>query len=118
MTMEAAFACLPAGTFEGARDPLDPPTRDTTAVAKRAKHVASDPPERGWAELRDGRWAAARTRFEEALAEAESPGAFEGLRDFLDYATRSRRGTTEGSAEYPYEYLLVIARTRGEELPG
>jgi hypothetical protein len=49
---------------------------------------------------------------------AEQPerlAAFE--RDFLDYATRSRRGTTEGPAEYPYEYLLVIAGRRGEELP-
>ena len=52
-----------------------------------------------------------------SLAEQpERRAAFE--RDFLDYATRSRRGTTEGPAEYPYEYLLVIARRRGEELPG
>jgi LuxR family transcriptional regulator, maltose regulon positive regulatory protein len=33
----------------------------------------------GWAELRDGRWEAARASFEAALADEESPEAFEGL---------------------------------------
>lgn len=33
-------------------------------------------------------------------------------RDFLDFATRSNRGTADGGAEYHYEYLLVIARRR------
>ncbi len=31
-------------------------------------------------------------------------------RDFLDFATRSNRGVPGGPAEYPYEYLLVVAR--------
>jgi ubiquinone/menaquinone biosynthesis C-methylase UbiE len=35
-------------------------------------------------------------------------------RDFLDYATRANSGPPEGPAEYPYEYLLVVARKRGE----
>ena len=33
-------------------------------------------------------------------------------REFLDFATRSNRGTDE-AAEYHYEYLLVVARKRG-----
>ena len=33
-------------------------------------------------------------------------------RDFLDPAMRSNRGTSEGPAEYHYEYLLVMARKR------
>jgi ubiquinone/menaquinone biosynthesis C-methylase UbiE len=33
-------------------------------------------------------------------------------RDFLDFATRSNRGASDGPAEYHYEYLLVVARTR------
>jgi hypothetical protein len=31
-------------------------------------------------------------------------------RDFLEFATRSNRGTPDGPAEYRYEYLLVVAR--------
>jgi 2-polyprenyl-6-hydroxyphenyl methylase/3-demethylubiquinone-9 3-methyltransferase len=31
-------------------------------------------------------------------------------RDFLDFAARSNRGASGGPAEYPYEYLLVLAR--------
>ena len=31
-------------------------------------------------------------------------------RDFLDFATRSNRGASGGPAEYPYEYLLVLAQ--------
>ncbi len=33
-------------------------------------------------------------------------------REFLEFATRSNRGTAGGPAEYRYEYLLVIARKR------
>jgi SAM-dependent methyltransferase len=33
-------------------------------------------------------------------------------RDFLDFAVRSNRGAAGGPAEYHYEYLLVVARTR------
>jgi ubiquinone/menaquinone biosynthesis C-methylase UbiE len=33
-------------------------------------------------------------------------------RDFLEFATRANRGSDGGPAEYPYEYLLVIARRR------
>jgi ubiquinone/menaquinone biosynthesis C-methylase UbiE len=36
-------------------------------------------------------------------------------REFLDFATRSNRGAPGGPAEYHYEYLLVVALTRGEE---
>jgi ubiquinone/menaquinone biosynthesis C-methylase UbiE len=35
-------------------------------------------------------------------------------RDFLEFATRSNHGPPGGPVEYPYEYLLVVARTRGE----
>jgi len=31
-------------------------------------------------------------------------------RDLLDFATRSNRGASGGPAEYPYEYLLVLAQ--------
>jgi len=34
-------------------------------------------------------------------------------RDLLEFATRSNRGAPGGAAEYHYEYLLVVARTRG-----
>jgi ubiquinone/menaquinone biosynthesis C-methylase UbiE len=33
-------------------------------------------------------------------------------RDFLEFATRANRGPSAGPAEYPYEYLLVVARKR------
>jgi hypothetical protein len=32
--------------------------------------------------------------------------------EFLEFAHRASRGEPEGSAEYPYEYLLVVARKR------
>lgn len=35
-------------------------------------------------------------------------------RDFLEFATRANSGPPEGPAEYPYEYLLVVARKRAE----
>ena len=35
-------------------------------------------------------------------------------RDFLEFATRANEGAPEGPAEYPYEYLLMIARRRAE----
>lgn len=34
-------------------------------------------------------------------------------REFLEFATRANRGAPEGPAEYPYEYLLVVARKGG-----
>jgi 2-polyprenyl-6-hydroxyphenyl methylase/3-demethylubiquinone-9 3-methyltransferase len=34
-------------------------------------------------------------------------------RDFLEFARRANRGGADGPAEYPYEYLLVVARKRG-----
>ena len=40
----------------------------------------------------------------------ERAAAFD--RDFLEYATRSNRGASDGPAEYHYEYLLVVARKR------
>ena len=33
-------------------------------------------------------------------------------REFLDFATQANRGAPDGSAEYPYEYVLVVARKR------
>ena len=48
-------------------------------VAKASKRVASDRLHAGWAELGEGRWASARSLFEEALADEETPEAFEGL---------------------------------------
>jgi hypothetical protein len=35
-------------------------------------------------------------------------------REFLDFAHRANRGAPDGLAEYPYEYMLVVARTRPE----
>lgn len=40
--------------------------------------------------------------------DADRAAAFD--RDFLDFATRSNKGGADGPAEYPYEYLLVVAR--------
>jgi SAM-dependent methyltransferase len=45
-----------------------------------------------------------------ALAAAGLADDFD--RDMLDFATRTNRGPAGGPAEYPYEYLLVVARTR------
>jgi hypothetical protein len=33
-------------------------------------------------------------------------------REFLDFAHQANRGAPDGSAEYPYEYVLVVARKR------
>ena len=42
----------------------------------------------------------------------DDPDAVAALdRSFLDFATRSSTGLLGGSAEYPYEYLLAVART-------
>src|SRR5262245_57117496 len=35
-------------------------------------------------------------------------------RDFLDFAERANDGTPGGTAEYPYEYKLIVARSRTE----
>ena len=48
-------------------------------VMKASNWFASDRLLAGWAELGQGRWAAARAFFEEALAGEETPEAFEGL---------------------------------------
>jgi ubiquinone/menaquinone biosynthesis C-methylase UbiE len=42
----------------------------------------------------------------------ERAAAFD--RDFLGFATRSNRGASGGPAEYPYEYLLVVAHKRDD----
>jgi 2-polyprenyl-6-hydroxyphenyl methylase/3-demethylubiquinone-9 3-methyltransferase len=42
----------------------------------------------------------------------DAPDAVAALdRSFLDFATRSNTGRPGGPAEYPYEYLLAVART-------
>lgn len=46
-------------------------------------------------------------------SEPDRAAAFE--RDFREFAIRENRGTPGGPAEYPYEYLLVVARKRGEQ---
>jgi LuxR family maltose regulon positive regulatory protein len=48
-------------------------------VAKTAKRSATDRLQAGRAALVEGRWAAARASFQEALAEEETPEAFEGV---------------------------------------
>jgi ubiquinone/menaquinone biosynthesis C-methylase UbiE len=47
-----------------------------------------------------------------ALREALSARAAAFDRDFLAFAERANRGAAGGAAAYPYEYLLVVARTR------
>ncbi|MGH2996333.1 MAG: tetratricopeptide repeat protein, partial [Gaiellaceae bacterium] len=47
-------------------------------MAKTSKRVAPGRLHAGWAELGEGRWDAARTFFEEALADEETAEAFEG----------------------------------------
>jgi LuxR family transcriptional regulator, maltose regulon positive regulatory protein len=48
-------------------------------VAKATNRIGADSVELGWSELGKGRWEAARAAFEDALAAAETPEAFEGL---------------------------------------
>jgi SAM-dependent methyltransferase len=36
-------------------------------------------------------------------------------RDFLEYARRANSGSPGAAAEYPYEYLVIIARKRGKD---
>jgi ubiquinone/menaquinone biosynthesis C-methylase UbiE len=44
---------------------------------------------------------------------ADDPERTAGLdRDVLEFATRANSGPPDGPAEYPYEYLLVVARRR------
>ena len=43
---------------------------------------------------------------------ADAPGRRDALdREFLDFATSANQGRAGGPAEYPYEYLRVLART-------
>jgi SAM-dependent methyltransferase len=46
------------------------------------------------------------------LLAGETERAAELDRDLLAFAERANRGSPGGPAEYPYEYLLVVARTR------
>jgi DNA-binding CsgD family transcriptional regulator len=48
-------------------------------VRSTPKRTSSDALAAGWADLREGRWPAARTAFDEALAERETGAACEGL---------------------------------------
>ena len=48
-------------------------------MAKVSRPVAADRLRAGWDALGEGKWAAARSAFEEALAEEETPAAHEGL---------------------------------------
>src|SRR5262245_6060597 len=48
-------------------------------VTKTTRPPHSEKVEQGWAELRSGRWTAARSSFEAALADRETPEALEGL---------------------------------------
>jgi len=57
----------------------------------------------GWAELRAGRWEAAREAF--AAAE-ETAASLEGL----SWAAWWLDDADAGPSEYHYEYLLVVAR--------
>ena len=48
-----------------------------------------------------------------AIYSSLEPGRAAALDEaFLDFATRANRGAEGGPAEYHYEYLLVVARTR------
>ena len=48
-------------------------------VTKAGQPGVSDRLRAGWADLGEGRWESARTAFDEALADGETPEAFEGL---------------------------------------
>jgi LuxR family maltose regulon positive regulatory protein len=48
-------------------------------VGKTSARAASDRLHEGWAALAEGQWSNARTTFEKALAEEQTPEAFEGL---------------------------------------
>jgi RNA polymerase sigma factor (sigma-70 family) len=53
--------------------------RECVLVAKAMQRVGSDRLQAGWAALGEARWQAARSLFEEARAEEETPEACEGL---------------------------------------
>ena len=45
----------------------------------------------------------------------DEPARAAGLdREFLEFAEQANRGAPGGSAEYPYEYALVVARKRSD----
>jgi ubiquinone/menaquinone biosynthesis C-methylase UbiE len=47
---------------------------------------------------------------------ADQPDRLAALdRDFLEFATRSNRDGSAGAAQYPYEYLLAVARKKRPE---
>src|SRR5215207_195112 len=48
-------------------------------MTKSSKRTAAVPPQAGWAELAEGRWAAARAAFRAVLEAEETPEALEGL---------------------------------------
>jgi ubiquinone/menaquinone biosynthesis C-methylase UbiE len=50
---------------------------------------------------------------------ADQPDRLAALEsEFLEFATRENRGEPDGPAEYPYEYLLVVARRRDRDEVG
>jgi ubiquinone/menaquinone biosynthesis C-methylase UbiE len=50
---------------------------------------------------------------------ADDPDTLAALdRDFLEFATRTNSGPSEGPAEYHYEYLLVVARKKSRQAGG
>jgi len=54
-----------------------------------------------------------RETFGPAVAAYADPGHAAAVdRDFLDFATRTNRGSAHGPSEYHYEYLLAVARKR------
>jgi hypothetical protein len=66
-------------------------------VPNPSKQTAPDSVSAGWAEPADGRWEAAKARFEEAFGDAATAEASEGL----------------SWSAWWLEYLLVIARKSG-----
>jgi hypothetical protein len=70
---------------------------ESPAVPNPSKQTAPDSVSAGWAEPADGRWEAAKARFEEAFGDAATAEASEGL----------------SWSAWWLEYLLVIARKSG-----
>ena len=69
---------LHRSSCSNATPPRGPRRKNGATVTKTPKRGACDL-ETGWIELGEGRWDAARTSFEQALAEQEAPESFEGL---------------------------------------
>jgi len=107
-----ARLALDAGDARGAIDLVGELFGDRVASLdmRRAHCVERAPSPRDYCELFNRTFGPAVGLRASLTDRPERAAAFD--RDFLEFATRANRGGSDGPAEYPYEYLLVVARKR------